>query len=133
MRTSRLKFGEDVVQQLQLAGSSDELLRVGRLVARVQEEVGVVARLAQVHGSVLQASHGFVIPPDAALHPHITPCRMGPLQGKQSPLMGRLGPLLGKQSPLVGRLGPVLGKQSPLLGNSSPPLGFHASSAIGCA
>ena len=34
----------------------------------------MVAGLAQVHGSVLQAPHGFVIPPDAALHPHITPC-----------------------------------------------------------
>ncbi len=73
LRTSRLKFGKDVVQQLQLARSSDELLRVCRLVARVQEEVGVVARLAQVHGSVLQASHGFVIPSDAALQSRITP------------------------------------------------------------
>ncbi len=70
-RTGGLKFGKDVVQQLQLARSPDELLRVCRLVARVQEEVRVVARLAQVHGSVLQASHGFIIPPDAALHPHI--------------------------------------------------------------
>lgn len=74
VRTSCLKFGKNVVQQLQLARSSDELFRVCRLVARVQEEVGVVARLAQVHGSVLQAAHGFIIPSDAALQPHITPC-----------------------------------------------------------
>ena len=70
--TCGLQLGEDAVQQVQLARGLDQLQGVTRHVAGLQEEVWVVAGLAQVHGSVLQAAHGLVIPPDAPLHPRWT-------------------------------------------------------------
>ena len=68
--TCGLQLGKDAVQQLQLSRGLDQLLGVGGDVAGGQEEVGVVAGFTQVHGGVLQAAHGLVIPPDSPLHAH---------------------------------------------------------------
>ena len=53
MFTCGVQHWQDAVQELQLAGRSDQLLGVTGLVAGVQEEVGVVAGLAQMHCCIL--------------------------------------------------------------------------------
>ena len=58
-RTGGAELGEDVVEGMELAGGAHELLGVARLVRRLlprQEQVRVVACLAQVHRRVAQAA-----------------------------------------------------------------------------
>ena len=62
-----MQHGQDAVQELQLARGPDQLLGVAGVVAGVQEQIGVVASLAQVHGSVLQAAGRLVVVMNAAL------------------------------------------------------------------
>ena len=59
--TCGMQHWQDTVQQLQLAGRSDQLFRVTGLVARVQEKIGMVAGLAQMHRCILQAARGLVV------------------------------------------------------------------------